>query len=55
MTDIEVPVTTAWDVIAYALDDPGFWALSLGGVFVISLFLRILVDRRRGRWHGRPS
>ncbi|MDO5862111.1 MAG: hypothetical protein Q4Q58_04890 [Thermoplasmata archaeon] len=45
---VEVPVTTVWDVAAYALDDLGFWVLSLGGALVIALSFRMIVSRRRG-------
>ena len=40
MTDVIVPVTTAWDVIANTLDDPWFWALSAAGAFGTALVIR---------------
>lgn len=51
MTDIVVPVTTVWDVIANALDDTGFWILSGVGMFVIALLIR---NRIKRRWTACP-
>ena len=45
MTDVVVPVTTAWDIIANALDDPWFWALSALGAFGTALFIRHRIGR----------
>lgn len=46
MTDVVVPITTVWDVIANALDDTAFWILSAVGMFVISLLIRNRLGRR---------
>ena len=46
MTDIVVPVTTVWDVIANALDDPDFWLISALGLFIISIMVRRRIGRR---------
>lgn len=51
MTEIIVPVTTVWDVIAYALNDTGFWILSAIGMFAIALFIR---NRIKRRWTACP-
>ncbi len=51
MTEIVVPVTTVWDVIAYALNDAGFWILSGVGMLVIALFIR---NRIKRRWTACP-
>jgi len=45
MTEVVVPVTTAWDIIANALDDPWFWALSAAGAFGTALFIRYRLGR----------
>ena len=50
MTDVVVPVTTVWDVIANALDDPWFWALSAIGAFGTALVIRHRLNRRCYRW-----
>ena len=49
MTDIEIPVTTVWDVIAGAMDDPWFLLMTIIVVMGISLLIR----RRHDRYHGR--
>ncbi|MDY4580902.1 MAG: hypothetical protein SPC89_05615 [Candidatus Methanarcanum hacksteinii] len=46
MTDIVVPVTTVWDVIANALDDGYFWLASAVGLFAIALIIRRRIGRR---------
>ena len=46
MTDVIVPITTVWDVLASALDDIWFWALSAAGVFGSALIIRHLLSRR---------
>ena len=45
MTDVVVPVTTAWDIIANALDDPWFWVLSAVGAFGTALVIRHRIGR----------
>ncbi|MBQ7621238.1 MAG: hypothetical protein IJV47_04240 [Candidatus Methanomethylophilaceae archaeon] len=45
MTDVVVPVTTAWDIIANALDDPWFWVLSAVGAFGTALIIRHRIGR----------
>lgn len=40
MTEVVIPVTTIWDVLANALDDPWFWALSAVGAFGTALIIR---------------
>jgi len=45
MTEIVVPVTTFWDVLAGALDDPWFWILSTAGMFGLALFMRSRIRR----------
>ena len=49
MTDIEIPVTTVWDVIADAMDDPWFLLVTIIIVFGTSLLIR----RYHNRYHGR--
>ncbi len=51
----EIPVTTAWDILAGALDDPGFWFLSAAGAFGTALLIRHLVSRRLLRWSSLRS
>ena len=46
MTDVVVPVTTFWDVLANALDDPWFWILSAVGAFGTALIIRSKINRR---------
>ena len=53
MTEVVVPVTTVWDVIANALDDPWFWALSAAGAFGTALIIRYRLNRRCYRWYFR--
>ena len=53
MTDIIVPVTTFWDVLANALDDPWFWVLSAAGAFGTALIIRHRIERRLYRWSFR--
>ena len=48
MTDIEIPVTTVWDIIAGAMDDP--WFLLVTVVVVIGTAL--VIRRRHNRYHG---
>ena len=55
MTDVIVPVTTVWDVLANALDDIWFWILSAVGAFGTALIIRHLVSRRCYRWSFQPS
>ena len=45
MTDVVVPVTTVWDVIANAMDDPWFWVLSAAGAFGTALLIRFRIER----------
>ena len=40
MTDVIVPVTTVWDILANALDDPWFWTVSAIGAFATALLIR---------------
>ena len=47
MTDVVVPVTTVWDVVADALDDPDFWMISALGLFTIAILIRRRIGRRR--------
>ena len=44
MTDVQIPVTTVWDVVADALDDPWFWMVSLGATLCLALAFRYLHD-----------
>jgi len=53
MTDVVIPVTTVWDVIANALDDPWFWAVSAIGAFATALIIRYRLNRRCYRWSFR--
>ena len=46
MTEVVVPVTTFWDVLANALDDPWFWILSAAGAFGTALIIRSRINRR---------
>ena len=55
MTDVQIPVTTVWDVIADALDDPWFWALSIGATMTFALVFRYLHERRHRRCRSPPS
>ena len=48
MTDIEIPVTTVWDIIAGAMDDPWFLLVTVVVVIGTSLIIR----RRHNRYHG---
>ena len=48
MTDIEIPVTTVWDVIADAMDDPWFLLVTIIIVFGTSLMIR----RRHNGYHN---
>jgi len=50
MTEVVVPVTTVWDVLANALDDPWFWALSAAGAFGTALLIRSRMNGRCYRW-----
>jgi len=50
MTEVVVPVTTVWDVLANALDDPWFWALSAVGAFGTALVIRSRMKGRCYRW-----
>ena len=50
MTDIYIPVTTVWDVLANALDDPWFWVLSAAGAFGTALVIRSRIERGCRRW-----
>lgn len=49
MTDVQIPVTTVWDVVADALDDPWFWGISIGATMAFALAFRILHERRHHR------
>ncbi len=46
MIDVFVPITTFWDVLANALDDPWFWVLSAAGAFGTALIIRHRLGRR---------
>lgn len=46
MTDVIIPITTVWDVVANALDDTGFWIISALGMIAIALFIRNRIGRR---------
>ena len=48
MTDIEIPVTTVWDIVAGAIDDPWFLLVTVVVVIGTSLIIR----RRHNRYHG---
>ena len=50
MTDVVIPVTTVWDVLANALDDPWFWALSAAGAFGTALVIRSRLKGGCYRW-----
>ena len=49
MTDIEIPVTTVWDVIAGAMDDPWFLMMTI----IVVMGTSLLIRRRHDRYHGR--
>lgn len=49
MTDVQIPITTVWDVIADALDDPWFWGVSIAATLAIALVFRFLHERRHRR------
>ena len=49
MTDIEIPVTTVWDVIAGAMDDPWFLLMAI----IVVMGTSLLIRRRHDRYHGR--
>ena len=49
MTDVQISVTTVWDVIADALDDSWFWALSIGATMAFARVFRYLHERRHRR------
>lgn len=44
---IEVPITTVWDVVADAMDDPGFLMLFAVTILGSSILIRILHNRTR--------
>jgi len=46
MTEVVVPITTVWDILANALDDPDFWMISALGMLTISLIIRRRIGRR---------
>ena len=50
MTDIEIPVTTVWDVIAGAMADPWFLLMTIIVVMGTSLLIRRRHDRNHGRF-----
>ena len=49
MTDIEVPVTTVWDVMAGAMDDSWFLLMTI----IVVMGTSLLIRRRHDRYHGR--
>ncbi len=49
MTDVQIPVTTVWDVVADALDDPWFWGVSIGATMAFALVFGCLHERRHRR------
>ena len=49
MTDVQIPVTTVWDVVADALDDPWFWGVSICVTMAFALVFRYLHERRHRR------
>ena len=49
MTDVQIPVTTVWDVVADALDDPWFWGVSIAVTMAFALAFRYLHERRHRR------
>ena len=49
MTDIEIPVTTVWDVISGAMDDPWFLLMTI----IVVMGTSLLIRRRHDRYHGR--
>ena len=53
MTEVVVPVTTVWDIIANALDDPWFWAVSAIGAFATALIIRHRLNGGCYRWYFR--
>ena len=55
MTDVVIPITTVWDVLANALDDPWFWALSAVGAFGTALVIRSRLKGGFYRWCYRRS
>lgn len=55
MTDVQIPITTVWDVIADALDDPWFWGVSIAVTMCLALAFRFLHERRHRRCRSRPS
>lgn len=55
MTDVQIPVTTVWDVVADALDDPWFWGVSIGATMAFALVFRCLHERRHRRCRSPQS
>ena len=49
MTDVQIPVTTVWDVVADALDDPWFWGVSIAVTMCFALVFRYFHERRHRR------
>ena len=49
MTDIEIPVTTVWDIIAGAMDDPWFLLMTI----IVVMGTSLLIRRSHDRYHGR--
>jgi len=45
MTEVVVPITTIWDILANALDDIWFWLLSASGAFVMAIVFRFRSQR----------
>lgn len=46
MSEVVVPVTTFWDILAAALDDIWFWLLSASTMVAMAHYIRL-------RLHGR--
>ncbi len=55
MSEVVVPVTTFWDVLAAALDDIWFWLLSASTMVAMALYIRLRLHGRLVRWYQRSS
>jgi hypothetical protein len=47
MADIQIPLTTFWDILANAFDDPYFWIISIVGTIGLALVLRTFMKAKR--------
>ncbi|MBO4569421.1 MAG: hypothetical protein J5674_05680 [Candidatus Methanomethylophilaceae archaeon] len=55
MSEIVVPVTTFWDILAAALDDIWLWLLSASTMTAMALYIRLRLHGRLLRWSRRSS